>query len=84
MKIQIKCQCCNGLGKKEYNATSRSQWSLGRALRRRRIDSGLTLDVLSERSGVSVRTIYSIEHGLSEPRFDTINAVLIALDHWGK
>lgn len=84
MKIQIKCPCCKGLGKKEYNATSKIQWSLGRSFRRRRIKSGLTLEVVSERSGVSVRTLYNIEHGLSYPRFDTIQAVYIALGHLEK
>lgn len=53
---------------------------LGRMLRRLRHTSGLTLEALAERSGVSVRTISDIERGRSlEPQSRTVRALADAL-----
>jgi transcriptional regulator with XRE-family HTH domain len=53
---------------------------LGRMLRKLRHTTGLTLEALAERSGVSVRTISDIERGRSlEPQSRTVRALADAL-----
>ena len=49
--------------------------ALGRALRLRRTDMGLTLAQVSERSGVSTQFLSEIERGLKDPSSEVIEAV---------
>lgn len=53
---------------------------LGRRIQTRRTELGLTLAVLSERSGVLPQTINAIERGVSrQPRIDTLSRLADAL-----
>lgn len=54
--------------------------SFGRLLRDARQRAVLTLESLSERSGVSVRAISDMERGRSLPRSGTLNELMDALD----
>lgn len=49
-------------------------------LRRRRLDLGLTMEELGERSGVSVSHISRIERGTQVPKVDTLGQFLKGLD----
>ena len=49
--------------------------ALGRALRLRRTDMGLTLAQVSQRSGVSTQFLSEIERGLKDPSSEVIEAV---------
>jgi|SRR5699024_4840176 len=49
--------------------------ALGRALRLRRTDLGLTLAQVSHRSGVSTQFLSEIERGLKDPSSEVIEAV---------
>ncbi|TGD27775.1 XRE family transcriptional regulator [Brevibacterium sp. S22] len=53
--------------------------ALGRALRLRRTDMGLTLAQVSERSGVSTQFLSEIERGLKDPSSEVIEAVAAVL-----
>jgi transcriptional regulator with XRE-family HTH domain len=53
--------------------------ALGRALRLRRTDLGLTLAQVSHRSGVSTQFLSEIERGLKDPSSEVIEAVSIVL-----
>ena len=49
-------------------------------LRRRRLEKGWTLKDLSDRVGLSQRTLSLLERGVREPRPTTISALAQALD----
>jgi transcriptional regulator with XRE-family HTH domain len=51
----------------------------GAALRERRLAAGLTQEELAGRAMLSVRTISSLEHGLSRPYLKTVNLLARAL-----
>lgn len=53
--------------------------NLGETLRALRHDQGLTVERLAARSGVSVRTIMSIEHNGSNPRVDIVRKLAAGL-----
>lgn len=53
--------------------------ALGRALRLRRTDLGLTLAQVSRRSGVSTQFLSEIERGLKDPSSEVIEAVSVVL-----
>jgi transcriptional regulator with XRE-family HTH domain len=53
--------------------------ALGRALRLRRTDMGLTLAQVSEQSGVSTQFLSEIERGLKDPSSEVIEAVVEVL-----
>ncbi|RZQ61900.1 BTAD domain-containing putative transcriptional regulator [Amycolatopsis suaedae] len=53
--------------------------AVGAALRESRVNAQLTQQELAERSGVSLRTIRSIEHGRTEPRRTSIRLLAGAL-----
>src|SRR5699024_11686117 len=61
--------------------TPRPLWreALGRTLRLRRTDLGLTLGQVSRRSGVSTQFLSEVERGLKDPSSEVIEAVTIAL-----
>lgn len=54
--------------------------ALGRALRLRRTDMGLTLAQVSRRSGVSTQFLSEIERGLKDPSSEVIEAVAEVLE----
>lgn len=64
-----------------HNPTPPLLWreALGRALRLRRTDMGLTLAQVSERSGVSTQFLSEIERGLKDPSSEVIEAVAAVL-----
>lgn len=53
--------------------------SLGRVLRLRRTDLGLTLSQVSVRSGVSSQYLSEIERGLKDPSSEVIEAISMVL-----
>lgn len=54
---------------------------LGQLIQTRRKERGLTLEALSEMTGVMVQTISAIERGGSKrPRFETLNALAQPLE----
>lgn len=53
--------------------------ALGRALRLRRTDLGLTLAQVSRRSGVSTQFLSEVERGLKDPSSEVIEAVAVVL-----
>lgn len=54
---------------------------LGRLIQTRRKERGLTLEALSECTGVMIQTISAIERGGSKrPRFETLNALAKPLE----
>lgn len=53
--------------------------ALGRALRLRRTDLGLTLAQVSRRSGVSTQFLSEVERGLKDPSSEVIEAVSVVL-----
>ena len=63
------------------SSTPRPLWreALGRTLRLRRTDLGLTLGQVSRRSGVSTQFLSEVERGLKDPSSEVIEAVTIAL-----
>lgn len=65
----------------QRNSTPRPLWreALGKALRLRRTDLGLTLSQVSRRSGVSTQFLSEVERGLKDPSSEVIEAVTIAL-----
>lgn len=66
-----------GLGQRPQD---RLRHELGRRIRLARIDRGWTLKDLSERSGVSVSQLSSIERGAHLPSIESLVAVSAALD----
>lgn len=65
-----------------HNPTPPPLWreALGRALRLRRTDLGLTLAQVSHRSGVSTQFLSEIERGLKDPSSEVIEAVAEVLE----
>lgn len=65
----------------QSSLTPRPLWreALGRALRLRRTELGLTLSQVSRRSGVSTQFLSEVERGLKDPSSEVIEAVTIAL-----
>ena len=57
----------------------RSQATFGSLLREHRLSAGLTQDALSERSGVSLRTIQEVEADHARPRRSTVVSLAEAL-----
>lgn len=54
--------------------------ALGKRLRRRRNELGLTLAQLSQRADTGTSTIHGIERGRTAPRLDTLLRLSAALD----
>ncbi len=54
---------------------------LGDRLRSLRLDAGLTLMQLAEKSGVSYRTVIDIEKGETRPSVEVIRLLCNALDY---
>ncbi|MGO2185495.1 MAG: helix-turn-helix domain-containing protein, partial [Brevibacterium aurantiacum] len=52
---------------------------LGRVLRLRRTELGLTLAQVSRRSGVSTQYLSEVERGLKDPSSEVIEAIAIVL-----
>jgi XRE family transcriptional regulator, regulator of sulfur utilization len=48
------------------------QGSIGHRLRLLRLGRGLSMREAARRAGVSTRTIFMIEHGESQPYYDTV------------
>ena len=65
----------------QSSLTPRPLWreALGRALRLRRTELGLTLSQVSRRSGVSTQFLSEVERGLKDPSSEVIEAVTITL-----
>ena len=57
-----------------------SNSSIGQEIRKRRTSKGLSMEALSDMSGVSLRTIQRIENGESTPRGYTLNQITTALE----
>ncbi|TSE04902.1 MULTISPECIES: helix-turn-helix domain-containing protein [Aquimarina] len=55
--------------------------ALGNRLRGLRLDAGLTLTELAEKSGVSYRTIIDIEKADTRPSVEVIRLLCIALEY---
>lgn len=53
--------------------------TLGRVLRLRRTELGLTLAQVSERSGVSTQYLSEVERGLKDPSSEVIEAIAVVL-----
>ncbi|RBP63443.1 helix-turn-helix protein [Brevibacterium sanguinis] len=53
--------------------------ALGRVLRLRRTELGLTLAQVSERSGVSTQYLSEVERGLKDPSSEVIEAISVVL-----
>ena len=53
---------------------------LGHAVRRQRESAGLTQGDLARKAGLRQPTVSDIEGGVAGPRFDTVAALLAALD----
>ena len=57
-----------------------SGWTLGVEVRRRRMDLGLTIEELAERSGLSANFVGTIETGKRDPSISTLMALARGLD----
>ena len=53
---------------------------LGRAVRRRRTEQGLTMRALAERANLNFNTVVSIELGRALPSLRSLDAIATALD----
>ncbi len=53
--------------------------ALGRVLRLRRTELGLTLAQVSERSGISMQYLSEVERGLKDPSSEVIEAISMVL-----
>lgn len=47
--------------------------TFGKYLRKCRIQAGMTQEALAERCGLSIRQIYNIENGKSEPKLTSLS-----------
>ncbi|GAA5069159.1 helix-turn-helix domain-containing protein [Nocardia callitridis] len=50
------------------------------ALRRRRVDAGLSLSVVAQRAGIAKSTLSQLESGTGNPSLETLWALCVALD----
>ncbi len=57
--------------------------ALGRAIRARRLERGLSIAALAREAGISAGHLATIEQGKSNPRFATLDALARALDTLG-
>ena len=62
----------NGAGWLEKMMTEQESTSFGAMLRHWRLVSGLTQEVLAERSGLGIRSIQGLERGETQPRSETL------------
>lgn len=53
---------------------------IGRAMKRIRIEKGLTQEKLARRAGITLRPLSDIERGVSDPRLSTVLGIARALN----
>ena len=69
----------NNLKNREQLTTDNSELNVGKRIRALRIEQGLSIRLLAERSGLNVNTLSFIENGKTSPSVSTLEQIAAAV-----